>query len=89
MPKKYSPAKEMYKAPPLDISTDVKEKEASGYKVSQLPTFDTFFFQKTAVILEFVMSFKPITSDSSMLFGLASIALVCLSVCVCELHVST
>eukprot|EP00435_Cladocopium_sp_Y103_P014364 s1151_g3.t1 len=32
LPKKYSPAKEMYKAPPLDISADAKEKEASGYK---------------------------------------------------------
>lgn len=33
LPKKYSPAKEMHKAPPLDISADVKEKDASGYKV--------------------------------------------------------
>ena len=37
MPKKYSPAKEMYKASPLDISADAKEKDASGYKVSRLP----------------------------------------------------
>lgn len=33
LPKKYSPAKDLHKTQPLDISAEVKEKEASGYKV--------------------------------------------------------
>ena len=75
MPKKYSPAKEMYKAPPLDISADAKEKDASGYKVSQLP--DIIFLYIAVVILEFGMSSKPIsTYHCSKLFAMASDALI-------------